>query len=210
MPALLGRITSALVRCDVSMPPIPEHTPWGVLSPTRGPNETHETCSPYRASLAEVVHRFGTSEKRRAILDGYLRHRNALREVGLLDAAQWVDGGFLDRKAEEPGDIDVVTLYRRPPGWTTLTSRELARTRPDLFSPRAAKETYLVEPFFIDLDQEDRRAVVRLVVYWFAFFSHQRITRAWRALVQVPLATVDLDASARDILEGRATYDAST
>ncbi len=191
------------------MPPIPDHNQWGVLVPKRGERETPETCSPYRASVGELIHRFATSDARRSILDGFLRFRAELREIGMFDAVQWVDGGFLDRKPTEPADIDVVTLFSKPGDWAPGHLAELTRARPHLFEPEAAKERFHVDAYYVDLDLEPK-GVLRRVTYFFGLFSHQRVTRAWRGLLQVPLPSPDNDTGARDILEGRVTYDPST
>lgn len=98
---------------------IPEWNEHGVLPPVGDADPTSRIRSPYRVSLSEVVLRFGTTEERRAILDGLLRYRAALHAIGLVQSFQWLDGSFLESieqlESRPPNDVDVVTFIRLPP-----------------------------------------------------------------------------------------------
>jgi hypothetical protein len=52
--------------------------------------------SPYRTTMVGVVERFAISLERIAILRGLLSYRDKLRELGLIDGHQWLDGSFVE------------------------------------------------------------------------------------------------------------------
>jgi hypothetical protein len=97
--------------------PIPAYTIDGVLPPyvgPAGPGGAAEDMSPYVMTAIEVAATFATTDERKAILRGWLRHRAALRAVGFDRGFQWLDGSFVENK--NPRDLDVVTFLYRPPG----------------------------------------------------------------------------------------------
>lgn len=86
-----------------------------VLPPFLGPRPgSVATQSPYDATTEELVHRFGTSAARNALLRGLLDLRAALRRIGITTGFQWIDGSFVEDKERRvgsaPGDIDIVTV----------------------------------------------------------------------------------------------------
>src|SRR5258707_13269006 len=95
--------------------PIPPFDSNSVLPPHLGDPRLSNEISPYPCSSLELCDRFATSPDRVRILDGFLRLRALLRDHGMTDGFQWVDGSFLEdvENAEHrpPGDIDVVTFY---------------------------------------------------------------------------------------------------
>ncbi len=60
--------------------PIPNWSPQGVLPPINSAEPTSTDRSPYRVSLIDFVLRFGNTESRRRILEGFLDFRSALHE----------------------------------------------------------------------------------------------------------------------------------
>jgi hypothetical protein len=76
--------------------------------------------SPYRVDLISFIDRFSTTAPRVKILDGLLRFRAWLHNLGILSGFQWVDGSFLEDietiAKRPPNDIDVVTFFDMPPG----------------------------------------------------------------------------------------------
>ena len=184
---------------------IPKHDHAGVIPPFLG-EPTSANCSPYRATIADVVARFGTSKKRRDILRGLLRYRAELRAEGF-DGFQWLDGGFLDQKAQEPNDVDVITFYRRKDGWDVAFLQALAERRGDLFSETFS--TFACDAYFVDLDDDNRDLLVRQIAYWVGLFSHQRITAVRRGLVQVVLGPADEDEAACAMLQTLDDLDES-
>jgi hypothetical protein len=67
--------------------PIPAFTIDGILPPyvgPDGPGGAPEDMSPYVVTATELVATLATTEKRKTILRGWLRHREALRALGKL------------------------------------------------------------------------------------------------------------------------------
>lgn len=94
---------------------LPQWNGVGILPPVRPemPGNSPER-SPYRVSPAGFVDRFATSPERMAILDGLLRFRGKLHELGIVSGFQWLDGSFLEQiellENRHPRDMDVVTF----------------------------------------------------------------------------------------------------
>lgn len=182
---------------------IPDYNDGGVLPPFVGGDATGEQQlprSPYRSSMLALVERFATTRERGSILRGLLGLRARLRQVGLSEGLQWVDGSFVEDcesvKGRPPGDVDVVNLLRRPNGyeddvaWIAFLS-EIA----DLLDPVNTKANFSCDAYFFDLDA-DPVGVVEQAAYWFGLFSHQRETFRWKGLVQLDLNEDDSAADA--------------
>ena len=99
---------------------IPSFTLDGILPPFTGsdPAQPANHMSPYVVTATEVVSHFATSDERKEILAGWLRYRQALRNVGITRGFQWLDGSFLEDKESlgggPPNDIDLLVYYHRP------------------------------------------------------------------------------------------------
>ena len=187
---------------------IPDFNDGGVLPPFIGGDITGQLQlprSPYPATMLSLIERFATSPERAAILRGLLGFRASLREAGLTQGLQWIDGSFVEHceqvKGRPPGDVDVVTLLRRPPAhvqdeaWIDFLTRN-----PALIDQPHNKSTYMCDAYFIDLDA-DAISVVEQASYWFSLFSHQRDTFRWKGLVQLELMDDDEAAEAALILK---------
>ncbi len=128
--------------------PIPGFDANSVLPPHLGdPRLLHE-LSPYPCTCTELCDRFATSTDRVAILAGFIRLRAELRQHGMTQAFQWIDGSFLeDVEATEgrpPRDIDVVTFYWSPdPNFT----KNLVAAFPDLMNRAAIKANFHTDHF---------------------------------------------------------------
>lgn len=176
-----------------------------VLPPFVGADATDRSLmSPYRATMVEVIQRFSTSSARKEILDGLLRYRGALRAAGLGTGFQWLDGSFVEDietlASRPPGDVDVVTFFRRPVPNAQWQTWSMANRQ--LFMPSLTKTTYKCDAYGVDLDGLPE-SIVDQTRYWFGLFSHQRgINRLWKGMVQVQLDATD-DASALALLRGR-------
>lgn len=163
--------------------------------------------SPYRASVDELVLRFGTTARRSQYLRGLLNLRRDLRAQGIEEGQQWIDGSFVEDKEArglEPGDIDIVTLFERPVGMADSASWA-AFSRPllsSLFNPAFCKAAYNCEAFYIDLGLNGVNTA-RQSAFWFGLFSHQRATFRWKGVVEIPLGPTAIDISASDELTRR-------
>jgi hypothetical protein len=179
--------------------PIPGFTLSGVLPPFTGSSPvTAANRSPYQANTIELVHRFGTSSHRVAVLQGFLAHRAALNALGFLNGFQWCDGSFVEDK--NPGDMDVVTFFDRPTHAQASTQlAQIMQQSPHLFNPTLTKTMYHCDVYFVDFTLAPELLVAR-THYWFGLFSHRRVTSEWKGLVQVPLCSPNEDIQAGGLL----------
>ena len=145
--------------------------------------------SPYAASLAGLVARFGHTQSRRLLLAGLLDFRAELHKAGLSQGFQWIDGSFLENieqspEGRPPDDIDVVTFFYIPDGHTVNT---LANEFASLFDGDNVKETYSVDAYFAQLDEVTSEEIIREATYWYSLWSHTRDGR-WKGYLQVSLS----------------------
>jgi hypothetical protein len=162
--------------------PIPAYTIDGVLPPyvgPAGPGGAAEDMSPYVMTAIEVAATFATTDERKAILRGWLRHRAALRAVGFDRGFQWLDGSFVENK--NPRDLDVVTFLYRPPGHGGGDLAKLLRANLNLFGRAQVKAAYNLDFFAIDLDGS-AEALVNLSRYLLGLFSHRRGDDLWKGM----------------------------
>jgi len=178
--------------------PIPQGDQLGLLPPIRpGTQGTDRDRSPYPARLADVVRRFGDTLERRIILRGLLRFRAELRDAGIADGFQWLDGSFFEAVEETrgrpPKDIDVVTF-----GVLGDEATQQARfdEYPHLFDHDAAKMNFGVDNFFVELGNAMTRDDVRTVGYWYSMWAHRREDQRWKGFVEVDLDVGDGEALA--------------
>lgn len=173
--------------------PIPKALPTGLLPPyLKGDPTKRENCSPYGATLAELVERFATSKHRLRILEGFLGFRAALRRAGLADGFQWVDGSLVDAQVLEPNDLDVVTFCSLPDS--------VAPADEQLFDKQVVRRRFLCDAYFVDLAPDRLVGVTADTAYWCGLFSHQRRSLHWKGLLQIDLMTPDIDAAASERL----------
>jgi hypothetical protein len=173
--------------------PIPKALPIGILPPFLKTPTGRDDVSPYRATSAELVHRYATSTQRIRILEGLLAYRGELRRVGLSAGFQWIDGSFVEPLNPAPNDVDVVTVSSLP-----------VSCRPEdehLFNAAEAKKRFLCDAYFVDLANGEATWAVRESVYWYGLFSHQRRTCRWKGIIQMDLASPGDDRAARDQIE---------
>lgn len=177
--------------------PIPAFTIDGVLPPYVGPNGpggAAEDMSPYVVTALEVATTLGSSNERRDILRGWLRHRADLRTVGFERGFQWLDGSFVE--AKDPRDLDVVSFLYRPQGIQDPRQLLLVmRANANLFVRNLVKAGYSLDAFPVDLDGSPE-ALVSSARYFLGLFSHRRGDDLWKGMLQVRLEDVTDDAAA--------------
>lgn len=166
--------------------PIPAWNHVGVIPPINAMAPTDVDRSPYRASLLEVVQRFGHSPSRLDILAGLLAYRKALHAVGLTRGFQWLDGSFLEQvellEQRPPRDVDVVTFFELAP---PATQESVFLEDPNLFDQERVKHSYHVDAYLVDLANAPRE-LVNLSAYWYSMWAHRRSDQ-WKGFVQVEL-----------------------
>lgn len=170
---------------------IPAHTMSGVLPPYSGADPTRRAAmAPYRATLAEVIGRFGTTAPRMAILQGLLKYRAALRSAGFNSGFQWLAGSFVEEverhQNRAPRDVDVVTFVTRPEGYTASDWGNFVTSRSNLLDPNECKRVYSCDAYLVDMTVPPEY-LVNQTKYWFGLFSHQRTTLLWKGTIQVDL-----------------------
>lgn len=187
---------------------VPSFNASGVLPPFTGSGPgDRQAASPYKASMSEIVAKFGYTPERRRILHGLLEFRQALRSIAIVTGFQIFDGSFLEdcerTKTRPPRDIDLVTFSHLP-----VPAQEVQAflgVHMGLFDTVEVKQTYLCDAYFVDL-AKDARYVVQDTMYWYGLFSHQRDTFMWKGLISTPLLSDDKDAL--EMLEQLEAQDA--
>lgn len=179
---------------------IPAWNSVGVLPPIRpsAPGSSPDR-SPYVVDLAMVFDRFATSPQRITILDGLLRFRAGLHNMGITSGFQWLDGSFLEQveivESRAPRDMDVVTFFDLPQGQDQDT---LVQHHGLLFNQVHVKATYAMDAYFVVLGQPTNAWQVKNIAYWYSMWSHRR-DGLWKGFVQVDLNPAQ-DSIAREIL----------
>lgn len=181
---------------------IPELNQSGVLPPfipELGPTD-RAAMAPYRTSITEFVQRYSHSKERRDILKGLLSYREKLRELGITEGFQWLDGSFVENvesnRGRPPNDIDLVTFASRPTDSCDQEQwRTLVKENSDIFIPDLSKETYICDAYFVDLSTPPTH-IVNNTKYWFGLFSHQRDSYLWKGMVEISLVCSDKEAKA--------------
>lgn len=182
---------------------IPDWTAAGILPPVQGGlGGTTPDRSPYITTMPDLVSRFATTVERYKVLEGLLRYREALHELGLTSGFQWLDGSFAENievtASRPPRDIDVVTFFQLPQG--VATQAELMTLNPELFTN--AKQDFKVDAYYLQVGQRTDENVVKRVAYWYGVWSHRRDT-TWKGFLQVSLSPA-LDAEALGNLQAIA------
>ena len=177
---------------------IPEWNSAGVL-PAVSPLDSdsgERSPSPYAISIIDLVRRFGVSKDRQKLLSGLLKLRAELHRNGLNQGFQWIDGSFLEnvegRENRSPNDIDIVTFFYIPDGYSEKT---LLQAFPSLFDRVGLKEQYSVDSFYVPLNQAPLEKIIELSTYWYGQWSHTR-NGEWKGYLQIDLAGAD-DEQAR-------------
>lgn len=165
---------------------IPVWNALGLLPPLDPELPTSPQRSPYPVSLLDVVMRFSTSPERRRVLAGFLGYRATLHRMGICQGFQWLDGSFLEDvetlERRAPRDMDVVTFLRSP--------ADFAPSEDDIVELDSAKVQFLVDAYFVELDELSPDVVVAQSAYWYSMWSHRR-NQAWKGFLQIDLAATD-------------------
>ena len=187
---------------------IPEWDDRGLLPPYLGHQADTEDRSPYQVLLTDMVDRFITTSARRDLLAGFLDFRAALRQAGLTQGFQWVNGSFIEDimniEAREPRDIDVITFYHLPNGYTQM---DFIRHFPLIANRVAIKNQYKIDARFLCMDNDDMLYLARRFAYYNSLWSHRR-NWEWKGYLQIDLSDPG-DRVARSILNQSANEEAT-
>jgi len=174
---------------------IPKFTLDGVLPPHNGDPHDKAATSPYLATTIEICQRFATTKDRRAILKGFLEFRALLQRAQIVDGFQWIDGSFLedDRiNRRSPTELQVVTFCKK----SAVVKDPAFKAEFEILANRAKLKTqFRVAHDFVRLDWGES-SLIQATGYWCGILSHQRNTKVWKGLLQVPLKTTADDHAA--------------
>ncbi|MCK5603000.1 hypothetical protein KAR91_14045 [Candidatus Pacearchaeota archaeon] len=184
---------------------IPAYSQSGVLPPfLPGSTPVAEgSMSPYKVSLTDIISAYCTSKERFEILNGLISYRKALREIGIQQGFQWINGSFVEDTAKTigrmPSDIDIVTFsFLSFEGMDAEEFIEFIESKADIFDPDESKKKYFCDAYFVDMNAHPS-FLVHHTKYWFGLFSHQRDTFVWKGMLEIPLT--DNDDNAISLLE---------
>lgn len=177
---------------------IPELNQSGVLPPfipEQSPTDP-ASMAPYRATMSEFVCRYAHSPERITILKGLLKYRQRLKDIGVTEGFQWLDGSFVENVelnlSRPPNDIDVVTFATMPTK-NPEDLRSLIQDNKDLFVSDVSKEKYYCDAYFVNLNAPSIH-IVNSTKYWFGLFSHQRESYLWKGMIEIPIVCDDNEA----------------
>lgn len=188
---------------------IPIFTPEGILPPYVGDPTALAVRSPYPVSICDVVEMFSKNNKRIEILRGLLWYRAELRNLGVTEGFQWLDGSFVEDaengfRGMPPGDIDIVTFFQipipfsDPPTPDQLVELVSFSTHLDDLA-KMGKSQMLCDIYHISTNQLN----IQLLLYWYGLFSHQKNTSKWKGILQISLEGSE-DEKALDLLNLKA------
>ena len=183
---------------------VPDWDTDGMIPPMDPRDPTSLNRSPYKTTLVDDAARFGGSEARRRLLSGLLDFRAALHGAGLVRGFQWIDGSFVENSEQisgrPPKDIDVVTFFYVPDGYTGAA---LYQRGSRLFDSAFVKDHYAMDAYFVQLNHARTEEVIEQAIYWYSIWSHTRTGQCGMPyLVRANYASGPIRA--RD--SGKATY----
>jgi hypothetical protein len=172
---------------------IPPFNISGVLPPFVGLNPADRGgCSPYLVHMSEVVSRFASSRERMLLLQGLLDLREEMRNLGVNQGVQWLDGSFVENveatASRPPADIDVVTFAARPISDPSQWA-QLVGSNPHLFTG-ACKARYGCDHYFLDT-MKPVEIIIADTAYFSHLFAHNRRSLLWKGMIAVPLDSDD-------------------
>jgi hypothetical protein len=179
--------------------PIPAFDHNLVLPAHVGDPTKRADLSPYPCTTYELCERFATSPQRQEILKGLLRFREELRQRGLVNGFQWMDGSFLEdvetKLGRGPNDLDLVTIYW---GYPLDFQNQLAGEFPAFADSQLSKDQYRLDHYPFDAGYSPAFTVENSQ-YWIQLFSHNR-DQVWKGMLEIRLNTPDIDQQALDYL----------
>jgi len=189
---------------------IPDFDSSGVLPPfLNGTPTDPANQAPYKVKLSDFVTHFATSPERIKILNGFIDYRSKLKDIGVTDGFQWVDGSFVENveltRGRAPSDIDIVTFANTPAFKTRNDQLTFISSNEDIFKPIISKQKFMCDAYFVNLKAQPK-FLVSQTKYWFGLFSHQKATSIWKGMIEIDLSCVENEA--KDILAKKGVHNA--
>ena len=169
------------------MPPVTSWNSEGFIPSIGSGASTSPNRSPFVVSLSELVEDFGHTPTRQRLLAGFLNYRVRLHQAGLDRGFQWINGSFLEdvetNEQRDPNDIDVVTFFHLPDGYTEATFHDAHKS---IFDQSALKSKYEVDAHYVCFNTEYDYLIANST-YWYSLWSHTRDGR-WKGYLRIDLA----------------------
>lgn len=184
---------------------IPSFTAKGILPPIAGSSVVDRERSPYIISMTELVQTFGTSPRRKHLLQNLMAYRALMYANGYVSGLQFLDGSFVENierhSGREPSDIDVYSLLdipsrflEDPASWQTEGFKFWAE---EIQNQPLNKSRFELDTYALLVQELPFVHLLKDVMYWYSLFSHQKVTFAWKGFVAVLLdEQQDVDALA--------------
>lgn len=157
--------------------------------------------SPYLSNSFEFTKHFATSAQRVEILNGLLKFRKKLNNVGVIEGFQWLDGSFTENieitEGRAPRDLDIVTLFNL----NILSQHQIAEIQnnfKDFFDSEMSKINYKLDHYPFNY-MMDPLFTIDYSRYWIQLFSHNRLG-VWKGIIRLELNTPELDNRAFEYL----------
>lgn len=166
----------------------------GLIPPISPDSPAGPIRSPYLMTIEEFVRTFGFSLERCELLTGLLAYRKMVYGAGIVDGFQWLNGSFVTctemRQKRPPNDIDCVTFFKIPGGYS---QKEFVEQHLALFDNLAIKQQYKVDSYWVGIESGQEVDLIRSVCYWYGLWSHNT-DYVWKGFIEVPLNPVDDEA----------------
>lgn len=172
-----------------------------VTPPHIGDPTDKSQLSPYLSNSLEFTKHFATSPERIDILNGLLKFRKKLNDVGIIEGFQWLDGSFTENieisEKRAPRDLDIVTLFN-PNILTPIQVDDIQNNFTDFFDFEQSKINYKLDhyPFNYNLNP---LFTIDYTRYWIQLFSHNRLG-VWKGIIRIELNTPGFDNEASEYL----------
>ncbi len=174
------------------------------LPPHLGTGGQVASLWPYDCTVEEVCDRFGTSQERTTILEGFLSLREEFFKAGV-QGFQWLDGSFVEdietQEGRHPGDMDVVSFILTP-GDPVVLAATINALNPLLLDRTFTKATYHIDHFWVALGSPAEK-IVELTRYTGATYLQHRRDRSWKGMLRVNLSDPADDAAAKIVLSNK-------
>jgi len=170
---------------------IPTFDGRGLLPAFRGGDPTTADRSPYSATMAEVVARFGNSQRRRELLVNLLDYRALLATDGYVSGLQFIDGSFTENvetiRGRAPDDIDVFSFLSAPSKYhkdpNLWAQQGFHFWQQNVADRDANKSRFSLDTYAALIEELGIGGVIEKSIYWYSLFAHQRDTFAWKGFV---------------------------